>query len=109
MLISQQFDNKYICDQGHLMTQQQLYGITEKKSLSHTLECREHQQKNHNFFLSYKSGSDKLVVQTLYTTLSLRKLKGQDSAVSVFWDEKCLCFGQKVEMFAEFLIHSQVS
>jgi len=104
-----------ICKQGHLLTKQQLFGIVERHlahdsaspTLSVTIKCLQHRQATHDFFLSYKSATDKQAAYSVYASLSLRKRK-QPEPVRAFLDDKCLNYGQPVDMFIHWLLNSQV-
>ena len=68
--------------------------MPNRKHISH---CRAHNTEVHHFFLNYRVACEKSVVEVMYTALACAKLK-HDTTAQVFWDSKCLNYGQDWEM-----------
>ena len=101
------FEYSWVCElQLHDISHDKLLAIIPNyKRASH---CRAHNVAVHHFFLNYRVACEKEVVEEIYKVLACAKLK-HGTSVHVFWDSKCLNYGQNWEKgFLGWLQRSRV-
>jgi len=86
-------NNIFCCLRYHKTSYEELFARIPHNAKTH---CRSHKQAIHHFFLNYRVGTEKEVTDVLYNTLACSRLKN-GSQVDVFWDQKCLNYGQNWE------------